>query len=66
MTARNIVTGDIHEGCIAYISRVIGVNPSTIWRWKYKKMLTVEQYNNYEVRFNDVIREKQKKGFALK
>lgn len=66
MTARNIITGDIYEGSKAYISRIIGVDPSTIWRWQYKKKSKFEIYNNYEIRFNNIIREKQKKGFALK
>ena len=64
MTARNIKTGIIYEGGKKYISSIIGVDPKTLWIWE-KKFIS-EIYNNYEVRFNDIVREpKQLKGFRI-
>lgn len=65
ITARNIKTGDIYEGCRTYIASIIGVDRSTLWRWEAKKNLKEEYYNNFHIRFDGVIREKQKKGFGL-
>lgn len=66
MTARHIKTGDTYEGGYTYIGSIIGLNRTTLWRWEHKKGLKEEEYNGYIVRFEDIIREKQKKGFALK
>lgn len=66
MTARHIHTGQIYEGGRTFISKIIGVDPSTLWRWEIEKNLKSETYHNYEVRFEPVIREKQKKGYAIR
>lgn len=62
MTARNIKTGTIYEGGKTYIGSIIGLDRSTLWRWETKKRVIEEEYNGYIVRFEDVVREKQKKG----
>ena len=66
MTARNIHTGRIYEGGYTYIGRIVGLNRSTLWRWEHKKNIVSEIYNNYEIRFEPIVREKQNKGFALR
>jgi len=58
MTARNIKTGDIYEGGKTYIGSIIGVDRRTLLRWENKT--EVEIYNNFEVRFKDIIRKNSK------
>jgi len=62
MIARNIKTGEIYEGGSTYIGSIIGLDRVTLWRWENKKFIKSEIYNDFEIRFEDVIREKQKKG----
>lgn len=61
MTARNIKTGKTYEGGKTYIGSIIGLDRVTLWRWETKNIIE-EEFNDYIVRFDDVIREKQKKG----
>ena len=65
MIAINQKTNQVFEGGRTFIGRTIGVNPKTLWSWENEKLRKTELYNNYLVIFDDVIREKQKKGFAL-
>lgn len=55
MTARNIKTGEIYEGGKVFIASIIGVHRNTLTNWQ-NKGVTIELYNNYEVRFTNVIR----------
>lgn len=65
MIAINQKTKKVYEGGPTYIGRVIGVNAKTLWSWENEKLRKWELYNNYLVIFDDVIRDKQQKGFAL-
>lgn len=62
MTARNIKTGRTYEGGKTFIGSIIGLNRVTLWRWEIEKKIIEEEFNGYIVRFDNVIREKQKKG----
>lgn len=70
MIAKHIKTGDVYEGCRTYIASIVGVDRRTLLRWEQKKLQKkeppIEVFNNYEVIFKDVTREKQRKGFALR
>jgi len=61
MIARHIHTKVIYEGGKTYIGKIIGVHRNTLRRWEAEGK-EFEQYNNYEVSFSNVIREKQNKG----
>ena len=63
--AINQKTNQVYEGSKAFIARTIGVNPKTLWSWENERLRKTELYNNYLVIFDDVIREKQNKGFRL-
>lgn len=65
MIARHKKTKKTYEGSRTYIASIIGVNRTTVWRWQNEKMREIEIFNDYEVTFDDVIREKQNKGFRL-
>lgn len=65
MIARNTKTKKTYEGSRTYIASIIGVNRTTIWRWEKQKMRDIEIYNDYEITFDKVKREKQNKGFNL-
>jgi len=65
MTARNIKTGITYEGGRTYIGSIIGLDRVTLWRWETKKNIIEEEYNGYIVRFDNVVREKQRKGQNL-
>ena len=65
MIAINQKTNKVYEGSKVFIGRTIGVNAKTLWSWENEKLRSYEIYNNYLVIFDNVIREKQKKGFAL-
>lgn len=55
-------TGEIYEGCKTYIARIVGVHRNTIMNWERENVKTKDTYSNFQVRFEDVIREKQRKG----
>lgn len=62
MKARRIHTEEVYEGGKTYIASIIGVHRNTLTRWEKKNNGEPEEYNNYIVSFDPVIREKQKKG----
>ena len=64
MTARNLNTGKIYEGSKSFIARIVGKHRHTLSRWEQSDK---ESYivNEFEVRFLNVIREKNNRGRYL-
>jgi hypothetical protein len=57
-TARNTKTKDTFEGGFKFISTIVGCDKRTLQRWYYEKGREVEVFNDYEIVFRPVIREK--------